>query len=220
MLRHQTFRRLLFGVSAVALLAGLPHDAHAQSAATERTYVSASLLADIKRFSGDPTEPILDGESWGGGLAVGTALGPRWDLQVGIDLPRFSATSRDRSVTLQRTTFILQSVTENRGVSVATLLRFRAAARGRVQLGYLAGLSLVRLRRDFHTEAPDTTPAGLIPKPASTVDYSAAPTIGIDARIAIGDHFSFVPGVHATVFSVSDVNGLFVRPHVALRWTF
>jgi hypothetical protein len=218
--RSQRFRRLFLGFGAAALLSGLPADANAQSRTTGRTYVSGSLLADIKRFSGDPTEPLLDGESVGGGVTIGTGLWPRWDLQVGVDIPRFSATSRDRSVTLQKSTFILQSVTENRGLSVATLVRFRGAKRGRVQLGYLGGLSLVRLRRDVHTVAPENTPAGLIPKPASTVDFSAAPTIGIDARVVMGDHLSLVPGVYATVFSLSDANGLLLRPRLSLRWSF
>ena len=212
--------RLLSGLAVIAALAGLPPQAKAQAGTRERTYVSASLLGDIKRFSGDPAEPVLDGESMGAGLTIGTSVRPRWDLQVGVEIPRFSATSRDRSVTLQKSTFNLQSVTENRGVSVATLVRFRGLSHGRVQLGYLGGMSIVHLRRDTHTEAPESTPAGLIPKPASTVDFSAAPTVGIDARIALGDRLSLVPGLQATVFSLSDANGLLLRPRVALRWGF
>jgi hypothetical protein len=218
--RFHRLRCLFLGTCAAALLAGLPADANAQSRTTGRTYVSGSLLADIKRFSGDPTEPLLDGESVGGGVTIGTGLWARWDLQVGVDVPRVSATSRDRLVTLQKSTFTLQSVTENRSVSVATLVRFRGATRGRVQLGYLGGVSLVRLRRDVHTVAPGNTPAGLIPKPDASVDFSAAPTIGVDARIVMGDHLSLVPAVHATVFSVSDTNGLLLRPRLSVRWSF
>jgi hypothetical protein len=220
MLRMLMDRRLVIGLAATALLTGVPRLAMAQSRTTGRTYVSASLLADIKRFSGDPAQPVLDGESMGGAFTIGTGLWPRWDLQVGVDIPRISATSRDRSVTLQKSTFVLASVTENRGVSVATLVRFRGASRGRVQLGYLGGLSLVRLRRDVHTQADGGTPAGLIPRPESTVDFSAAPTIGIDARIMIGKHLSLVPAVHATAFSVSDANGLLLRPRLSVRWSF
>jgi hypothetical protein len=212
--------RLFPALAAAALLAGVPSPANAQSPTIGRTYVSASVLADIKRFSGDPTEPLLDGESVGGGVTIGTGLLPRWDIQVGVDVPRFTATSRDRSVTLQRSTYILQSVTENRGVSVATLVRFRGASRGRVQLGYLGGLSLVRLRRDAHTVATEDTPAGLIPKPDSSVDYTAAPTIGIDARIRVAQHLSVVPGLQATVFRLSNANGLLLRPRLSFRWSF
>jgi hypothetical protein len=210
----------VLSVSAIAVLAAAANPAQAQSAPAGRTYVSASVFADIKRFSGDPAEPLLDGDTVGGGLTIGTALAPRWDVQVGLDMPRFSATSRERSVTLGRTEFVLQSVTENRGASVTALLRFRAASRGRVQLGYLGGLTFVRLRRNVHTEAEEGTPAGIIPRPESTVDYDAAPTIGIDARIGLGRHLSLVPGVHATVVSVLEANGLMVRPRVAIRWEF
>jgi hypothetical protein len=210
----------VLSLTAIALVAAAASPAQAQSAPTGRTYVSASVFADIKRFSGDPAEPLLDGETMGGGLTIGTGLAPRWDLQVGLDMPRFSATSRERSVTLGRTEFVLQSVTENRSASVAALLRFRGASRGRVQLGYLGGLTFVRLRRNVHTEAEEGTPAGIIPRPESTVAYDAAPTIGIDARIELRRHLSLVPGVHATVFSVLDANGLLVRPRVAIRWEF
>jgi hypothetical protein len=210
----------VLSLTAIALVAAAASPAQAQSAPTGRTYVSASVFADIKRFSGDPAEPLLDGETMGGGLTIGTGLAPRWDLQVGLDMPRFSATSRERSVTLGRTEFVLQSVTENRGASVAALLRFRGASRGRVQLGYLGGLTFVRLRRDVHTEAEEGTPAGIIPRPESSVDYAAAPMIGIDARIELGRHLALVPGVHATVVSVSETNGLLVRPRVAIRWEF
>jgi len=202
------------------LFAALPRSAHAQPPRSDRVYVSGALLGDIKRFSGDTTEPLLDGEALGGGLTIGTSLAPRWDLQVGVDVPRFSGTSRDRLVTLQKTTFTLQSVTRNQTLSVATLIRFRGVRRGRVQLGYLGGLSVVRLRRDVHTEAPDGTPGGLIPKPDSTVGYTAAPTVGIDAQIAVAEHVSLVPGLHATVFSLPDTSGLLLRPRLGLRWTF
>jgi len=211
--------RRSFAVAAFVMIAA-PGVARAQQSPIERVYVSGALVTEIKRFSGDPGEAILDGESVGAGLTIGTALNSRWDLQFGIDVPSTSSTSRDRLVTLQKTTFTLQSVTSNQTLSVSTLARFRGARIGRVQLGYLGGISFVRLRKEAHTAAPDGTPGGLIPRPDTSIEYSAAPTVGLDARIPLTHHLSLIPGLHATVFKVSADSGALLRPRVGIRWGF
>ncbi len=213
-------RLIIFAIAALSPLLTPCWAAAQTSAGSGRVYVSASFLGDIKRFAGDPAEPVFDGESLGGGVTVGTSLAPRWDLQLGVDVPQFTTTSRERLVTLQRTVFPLQSVTETQTLSTTALVRLHAASRERIQLGYLAGISFVRLRRNAHTEAPAGTPAGLIPRPDASVSYCAAPTLGIDARIPIGAHLAMVPGLQATVASFSDTSGLIVRPRIGLRWTF
>lgn len=194
--------------------------AAAQTPIVERAYATVGLFGEIKRFSGDPTEGTLDGQVAGGAVAIGTIIGSRWDLQLGLDLSGFSRTERPRAITLRRETITLTSIAENQALSVATLLRFRASPHGRVRLGYLGGLTFVRLRRKFHTRAPAGTPPALIPRPDQRVDYSAAPTMGIDARIALTEHLSLVPGVHACVFRFSDESGLLVRPRIGVRWAF
>lgn len=207
-------------LTAAALLAGV-HTVEAQATTiAETAYVTGGTFVGVKRFSGDPTESTLDGSAAGVALALGTSIGTRWDLQVGLDLGGFSQTERPRDVTFQRDTITLTSIAENQVLSVATLLRFRSAAHGRVRVGYLGGLSFVRLHRRFHTEAPEGTPSGLIPRPAERVDYSAAPTVGLDARIAVTEHLSVIPGIHACVFRFADDSGLLVRPRVGVRWAF
>ena len=217
MLRPVTASRL---VLAALVLTAMVAPAAAQAPIAERAYVSAGLVADVKRFSGDPTESTLDGQVLGGAVAIGTFIGSRWDLQLGLDIGGFSRTQHPRDITFQRDTITLTSVAENQVLSVATLLRFRASSHGRVRLGYLGGLTFVRLHRKFHTTAPAGTPSALIPKPDERVDYSAAPTVGIDARIELTRHLSLVPGLHACVFRFSDESGLLVRPRIGLRWAF
>lgn len=208
-------------VTAIAaLLLTCAGSAAAQTPMSESGYVTGGAFVGVKRFSGDPAEATLDGTTTGGTLAVGTSIGPRWDLQVGLDVTGFSRTQRSRDITFQRRTITLTSVTENQALSVATLLRFRSAAHGRVRLGYLGGLSFVRLHRRFRTDAPDGTPAGLIPRSEARVDYSAAPTVGIDARIAMTEHLAVIPGIHACVFRFADESGLVVRPRIGIRWAF
>jgi len=207
-------------VCTVCAVLGTAGAARAQSAIAESAYVTGGLFVDIKRFSGDPGEAVLDGSAAGGAVAVGTHIGSAWDLQLALDVPGFSRTERPRVITLQKDTFTLTSVTENQALSVATLLRYRAASRGRVRLGYLGGLSFIRLHRRFHTEAPPDTPAGLIPRPDERVHYSAAPTVGIDARIALSPQLAIVPGIYACVFRFGDESGLLVRPRIGVRWSF
>jgi hypothetical protein len=61
----------------------------------------------------------------------------------------------------------------------------------------------------------------LIPRADERVDYSAAPTVGIDARIALSPNLAIVPGVHACVFRFGDdESGFLIRPRVGIRWTF
>jgi hypothetical protein len=202
------------------LLSIAPNAAEAQTTIAESAYVTGGTFVGVKRFSGDPTEGTLDGTVPGIAIAVGTSIGSRWDLQVGVDVTGFSQTRRARDITFLRDTITLTSVVENQVTSVATLLRFRSAPHGRVRLGYLGGLSFVRLHRRFHTDAPDDTPAGLIPRPDERVDYSAAPTVGLDARIAVTEHLSVIPGIHACVFRFADESGILVRPRVGVRWAF
>ncbi len=59
--------------------------AHAQSTADGRSYVSAGIIGDVKRFSGDVDEPLFDGEAIGASIAIGSSVHPRWDVLLGID---------------------------------------------------------------------------------------------------------------------------------------
>lgn len=220
MLRIGRSRSLALAAGCGALVMSASRPAGAQTQPSEGVYVSGSALGDVKRFSGDPTTNALDGQSFGGAVTLGTSIATRWDLEIGVDVPAFTSTLQPRPVTLRRSTIALQSRTRNRTVSVATLVRFRSAPRGRVQLGYLAGLSFVRLHRKFDTLAPAGIPASLIPKPHKSVDYGAAPTAGVDAQIAIVAHLSVVPGIHASVFNLEGVSGVLLRPRIGVRWTF
>lgn len=212
--------RGLWAALAAVVVVACAEPAQAQNPITESVYVTGSIFVDVKRFSGDPTEAILDGEATGGAIALGTHIGSRWDLQVGLDIGGFSETDRPRTITFGKETYALTSIAENKVSSVTTLLRFRSTPHGRVRLGYLGGLSFVRLHRKFHTEAPEGTPPGLIPRPNEEVDYAAAPAVGIDARIAINDHLSVIPAIYACVFRFGDESGVIVRPRVGVRWAF
>lgn len=199
---------------------GVARAAAAQSALAQGAYISISAIADVKRFSGDPATNVLDGQSFGIGAACGSSLTARWDVEVAVDASRDSANSQSRVVTVRREAITLQSRTRNQALSVATLLRFHAARLGRVQIGYLGGLSFLRLQRRFDTLAPAETPAALVPRPSETVSYGVAPTVGLDALVAITDHLHVVLAFHASGFNFDGLSGVLLRPQIGARWAF
>jgi len=220
MVQTRRVRTCVLAAGCAVLLIGHARPADAQPQSTGGAYVSVSALADIKRFSGDTDTNVLDGQAFGGAVAIGASVTPRWDIEAGIDVPRFSDDVRSRSVTLRREIITLESSVKNRAIAFTTLIRYRTAPRGRVQIGYLGGLSFVRLQRRFDTQAPLGTPASLIPKPQQLVDYGAAPTVGVDARIAVAGRLAIVAAVHASAFTLRDVSGVLLQPRIGVRWTF
>jgi hypothetical protein len=190
------------------------------AAPADGVYVGVGALLDIKRFSGDPATNVLDGNAAGGSISLGAPLGARWDVELGVEVPAVTTDLQPRLVTVRRSTITLQSRTRNRPITVTPLLRYRAAERGRVQVGLLGGVSLVQLRRFFDTDAPADTPASLIPRSHESVDYAMAPMVGVDARVALTAHLAIVPAMRVSMFSQPDLSGVLLRPRVALRWTF
>jgi len=211
-----------FGLLAAAcvLLVGHARVADAQTQQPGGTYVSGSALSDLKDFSGDPSTDVLGGQGFGGAVAVGSSFASCWDVEVGVDAPRFTEDIQSSTVTIRRQLITLESRTKNRTLSVSALIRYRATSGKRLKIGYLAGLSFLRLQRRFDTQGPDGTPDVLIPRPQELVDYGPAPTLGVDVRFPITLRLSIVAAVHATAFAFREVSGVLVRPRIGVRWQF
>lgn len=192
----------------------------AASADAQSVYVGAGVLADIKRFSGNTENNIFDGKAPGLGLTLGTHLTNRWGLELGVDTPVGTTEFESRTLQVGRSSIAVESRTRNRILAVSALVRLRSAPHGRLQFGYLAGLNVARLRREFDTVAPDNTPSSLIPRAVETLDYAMAPRLGVDADIAVTKHLSVVPALHVSVFDFQDVNVVTLRPKIGVRWTF
>jgi hypothetical protein len=219
MVNFRRMRRSLSILGFTLLVVGPATRAVAQPAPRGNVYAGGSLLFEIKRFSGDRADNVLDGESLGLTLALGSAVAARWDAEVDVDVAPSTENVREQSVILGRSTIPIQSITTNRAVTVAALLRFRPPRRGRVQFGYLAGMSIVSFRRHFKTLAPDV-PSSLVPLPSESLDYAAAPAIGVDAQVDLARHLAIVPGLIVTAFDAEDSGGLLLHPRVGVRWTF
>lgn len=212
--------RVIVGIVCAALVLNVAERAAAQGASSQRPYAGGAIFGDFKWFSGADDQHVLDGHAAGGGIVVGAPVGRRWDLELDVDAPGFSRTSRPYEVTFKRSVITLESATRNRMMSVATIVRLQGARRGRLSVGYRGGLAFLVLRREHSTAAPAGTPASIIPKPFVTTDFTAAPVVGADVRIAFGPHLSLVPAIEASAFRFDDASGVVVRPRLGVHWRF
>lgn len=72
--------------------------------------------------------------------------------------------------------------------------------------------AIIKSERMF--AVPGVSPTVIGPTTTKLRTYTAAPVVGVDARVALTDHASIVPGMLALN------GGLIVRPAVGLRWRF
>ena len=79
----------------------------------------------------------------------------------------------------------------------------------------LGGVSLVRAKTEF-----DSVPSGLVVVPRTNIDYVVAPTVGLEVPVMIGSHFSLVPALQMSPFTLrtDGTNGVAIRPGLAFRW--
>jgi hypothetical protein len=211
--------RVALAIACVVLVLALPVRAAAQGT-TEHAYAGGSLFADVKWFSGQDGDKPFDGHAAGAGLVAGVPLGSRWDIEARFDVPGFTETTRQHEVTYKRSIIVLKSTVRNRILSGGVLVRVHEVNHGRVSIGYLGGISMLAFRREYSSTGPADTPASLVPRPYKTTDFGAAPTLGVDVRIAFWRRVALVPEVQVTAFRFTDMSGLFVRPRLGLHWKF
>jgi hypothetical protein len=219
------------GFALVALVA-CAHPSFAQS----RIFVSGDMFADIKRFSGDPSNPMLDGNAVGGGGRLGVLVAERWSISLSVDAGASTTTSRALPIgvldSLNRDPTplsLLQSRTTNRLLATSALIGYHASTGHRVRPAVFGGLTFMHVTRRFETTYPPplTLPApfptlpSLVIRPSEQVDNVPAATVGVEAAVELTPHLAAVPEIRAHTFSVSSgPSGFAIRPGLALRWTF
>ena len=227
-------------VVMVALFAGVT------PAGAQSTYVGASLVFDIARFSKVDSDdgfsrfagaPTVDGEALGLSVRVGRGLGERWGVELefaqsgeienrqrpfaipvpAIPIPEGSA------ILPPFPNFDFEIETEQRHRSLSALLWLRQELGDRVEFAYLGGVAFAR--SEFEQDFGPTDRAVVLFTPFvapeyTTIEYYVAPAIGLDADIKFGDHAALTTGVRVRGAFVSGRNGWLVRPNVGLRWRF
>ena len=206
-------------------------------ASAQSTYVGASLVSDIARFSGvdydDETVGRLigadttgNGEALGFNVKIGRALSERWGIelefartgefeyQAGVILP---AIYERLDITVPA--FPLEYEAERRHTMIAALAFARQELGARVELSYLGGISFNRVE----TEQEYIGPRILIYPPVSvpsydTIEYGVGPTVGVEAAFKFGAA-AVTTGVRLQTVGAGR-SGWLIRPNVGMRWEF
>jgi Outer membrane protein beta-barrel domain len=245
-------RALLARLGSALLLTLIAATASAQS----RFYVGGTAIADIRRFDSLELDPRIlasladissrNGTAPGGGVRVGTFLHPRWSLELAVDAGSKTTSSFQNPVELlpiRSSTLRLPELSTSSSFStISTVVGFHPERMGRVRLGYLGGMALVKgtyesTFPDFSyipIELPFMRSLSSIPGLASLTqsiptitggtlrrtDNSVGGVIGLEAAIDLSDQLALVPGVRAVVFSSGGQNIFLTRPEVGVRWNF
>jgi hypothetical protein len=205
----------------------------------QSTFVSASLLGEIGRFSVAEVEPNpilptvdakVDGEAIGFGLAIERAVGERWG--VSLEFTKAGAISGEDSYELPFTIAIfpplppieIRRTFEHERYAVNPMAWYAQPVGDRLELAFLAGVSF--LHTDFTQSQTATVPALALIRPDIIVprttisEYSVEPIVGVDARIRFTDRLAIVPGVRLQSASAGGRPGWLIRPGVAVRFGF
>ena len=214
----------------------------AASPAAAQTYVSASLVGDVTRFSHVDLPGLDDrgGEAIGFGLRLGTSITEILGVEVEFVRPStiestiaseilpasYSPVFAFPGITPLLPELIFPPIryqlrTETRNTTVATSVWAKQTLTGGFSLVYSAGLALVRSHRatSFAYEAGGGLP---LPVPVSyaivddAVAYSMQPQVGVEGRIGMGEHVQLVPALRMNGLE----DGWSLRPSAGLAWTF
>ena len=192
----------------------------AGTASAQRAFVQAGYGTDVRRFSAEAGEAVLDGSA--GNLSLGGAgfVTPRWTLGVELESGGASVEARTVSVTLAgRPSAITTTYTLQRR-SLSALAGFHTSPARRVRLAAYAGVSFHAIRRTVGSDAP---PIVLIETPGPSIyeERSASPTAGADLSVAIAPRLALVGTIRAQGLTLAgDVQGFSVRPGGAVRVVF
>src|SRR5262245_38614485 len=196
-------RPLLTALLGVLLIAAVGRPVFAQG------YVSASLLGDIARFDQFETagrETSANGEAIGFALRVGTALGPRWGVELEYARPSWIETesSPDFYPLLTQAELARSSIppsvltplpdvvfpfsyrihTKQRNTTLSATAWIAQKVSSKFSLSYLGGISFGRTSRDLDiTYGPLLGIAPVIIPPrlsSSSITYDVGPIVGIE----------------------------------------
>jgi len=217
----------------------------AAPAAAQPTYVGASLVGDVARFSGIDVDDdrlrlaeaasSLDGEALGFNAKVGRGLGEHW----GVELEFFRSGQIENSSRLPAVitlplpgldpvifpppNFEFESTTAHQHTGLAALLWLRQELGDRVEIAYLGGAAFSRAEteRNLLVTDPRFVQSALSIAPNyAAVELGVGPAVGLEADIKFGDHAALTTGVRLHGTNVGGRHGWLIRPLAGLRWRF
>jgi hypothetical protein len=230
--------RTVKGLAVVMALATAP--AAAQGAG-ERGYVAGAVFLDAHRVSGPEDDVSIlygggvgNGETVGGALRAGLALGERWgveaevaipatleeDVRYDILLPYLTSLGNGSSVFTSERSLPLSQRIERQAITTSALLWFRKPMGDRVSLVLLGGVGFTRLSEGRGIVLPFVTSLPTLVAPNRIISYDAGPVVGVDVPVRLSDRFDVVGGVRLHAFDTDGSSGWLVRPSAGARWRF
>jgi hypothetical protein len=198
-------------VAVVGLPAALP---------AQPLVVQGAYGLDVRRFSAERGEAVLDGQAATLSLGIAGFVSPRWTAGIDLDLGADASESRSVTVPLPGRPPTVTTTYTLRRRSVAALAGFHTAPDRRVRLGCYAGLSFSALRRTVSSDAPPIVLAEP-PGPSVFLDRTASPIVGIDVAVSVAPRLALVAAVRAQALAASgDLTGFAVRPAAGMRLAF
>ena len=211
------------------------------TAAQAQPYVAASISADVVRNGTyDDARSPGTGEALSFSLRTGATITPRFGIE--LDFTRAAEIETDDTPDvrilsdLQYTVLSIADVvpptvvtapsfygykvhTEQQSTTITAAAWARQEVSPRFSLVYLGGIAFARLERSVSTsfDFPRLSPTILPPTyQTNSVEYTAGPMAGFEARIGLTEHAQLIPGFRLLTFG----GGWITRPAVGLGWTF
>ena len=209
--------------------------------AGERGYVAGAVFLDAHRVSGPDDELSIlygggvgDGETVGGGLRAGLALGERWgveaevalpgsveeDLRYDLMIPFVSSLGLGTFPFLDQISLPLSQRIERRAITTSALLWFRRPMGNRLSLMVLGGVGFTRLSESRALVLPLANTLPQLIAPNRIVYNDAGPVVGVEVPVRLLDRLDVVGGVRLHAFDTEGSSGWLIRPSAGVRWRF
>jgi hypothetical protein len=196
-----------------------------RAAAAQAGFVSGGFQYDIKRYSGDESMNVYDGQAAGGFIGAGAFVAKRLSVEFEAGFSGDTTTTVSTPVAIAgQGTVNFETTYTSRVQSYSALVGVHTAPSERLHLSFRGGVTFVHHRREIvpppilpvYPGEPSTSPL-----PTTIVDNVAGPTAGVDADVMLTPRFAIVGALRVTQFRIAtDLSAFTIRPLVGVRATF
>jgi opacity protein-like surface antigen len=218
-------------------------------AAAQSTYIGASLVGDMARYSkidyedDDDVSRIMmgddsiDGEALGFNIKVGRAFTDRWGLE--FEYARSGEFETNSAVILPVSLDVMPGArmpslpggvmpivdlgveSERNHMSMSALAFVRHEIGSRFEMSYLGGVAFSRVETETNYNI-DVSRFAIYPpivRGFETIEYTVGPAVGAEAAVKFGESAAVTGGVRLHNLG-GGRGGWLLRPNVGFRWTF
>jgi hypothetical protein len=206
------------GLATAVLLIGSLF--RAAPASAQVAYIQGAIVTDVRRFSGQSTDGVFDGNGAAVMMGGGGFLTSLISAGVELDFGTESEVAQSVAVTIAGRPETVTTTYTSRRRTISALFGVHSAPQHAVRVGAYGGLAFTAFRQRIAADAPAIVLA--TPPPATEFTHLAAtPIVGVDVAVAISRQLAIVGVVRAQALEAgSDLRGFSVRPGVAARVSF